>query len=125
MVLRGVHIDDAIEIFGNLAKEAFEPRQLPLLSLPLMAVLTVLMQIIVSLLTGCRYPTKGIEMAVKKALTEDLTMSDCSHATEIGAKIAVLVTEVAGCKPFLFTNYHGKQQRKSDCGKYRVELRKT
>uniref|UniRef100_A0A093XBG7 Calcium-independent phospholipase A2-gamma n=1 Tax=Talaromyces marneffei PM1 TaxID=1077442 RepID=A0A093XBG7_TALMA len=114
-----IFVAPSSEIFGNLAKEAFEPRQLPLLSLPLLAVLTVLMQTVVSLLTGCKYPTKGIEIAVKKVFTEDLTMSDCSHATEIGAKIAVLVTEVVGCKPFLFTNYHGKQRRKSDCG-YRV-----
>lgn len=122
LALRGMLIHDAIENFGNLAKEAFVPLQISLSRLPLPVALAIPIRIIVWLVTGAKYPSKGIEKVVKRVFTEDLTMSDCSHATEIGAKIAVLVTDVVGCRPFLFTNYHGKQERKSECGKYRFQF---
>ncbi|KUL81765.1 hypothetical protein ZTR_09248 [Talaromyces verruculosus] len=122
LALRGILIHDAIETFGNLAKEAFLPRRIPLSRLPFLLAMTIPVRIIVWLFTGVKYPSKGIERVVKSVFTQDLTMSDCSYATEIGAKIAVLVTDVVGCRPFLFTNYHGKQQRKSECGYQVVEI---
>jgi hypothetical protein len=113
MVMIGLPVDDAIRVFVELAKEAFTPRQTLLPGLPL---LSVLLRLIVSYFAGSKYPTKGIESAIKQIFDEDLTMFDCSHATAIGAKIAVLVTSVVGCKPFLFTNYRGKGLRPPDCG---------
>lgn len=61
-------------------------------------------------------------MIVKSVFTEDLTMSNYSYVTEIGAKIAVFITNVVGYRLFLFTNYHGKQQQKSEYSKYRFQF---
>jgi hypothetical protein len=114
MVMKGLSVDDAIRIFGELAKDAFTPRRDPLPGFPF---LSELLQFLVSYFADGKYPSTRIEAAFKCIFGEHLTMFDCSHASATGAKIAVLVTSVAGCRPFLCTNYQGKGLRRPDCGK--------
>jgi hypothetical protein len=115
MAIKGLPVNNAIWVFKELAKEAFTPHQILLPGFP---ALSALLRLIVSYFVGGKYPTKGIEGAIKQVFEESLTIFNCTHATAIGAKVAILATAVAGCKPLLFTNYRGKGLRPSDCGEY-------
>jgi hypothetical protein len=109
----GLRVADANFTLEKFSEEAFTPRPAIIPAIPF---LSALVELIISFITGNKYPTNGIESAIKQICGEDLTMFDCSYATAIGAKIAVLVTSVKGCRPFLFPNYRGNGSRSPECG---------
>ncbi|OQV10034.1 hypothetical protein CLAIMM_14089 [Cladophialophora immunda] len=58
------------------------------------------------------YKPEKLESILKSVLGSATTMSDCSYATELGAKLCVLVATVLkkpSCR--IFTNYNGKGSR--------------
>jgi hypothetical protein len=98
-------------MFVNLSREAFSPRRT--VSLP---IISGIQRGVVSYFKDSLYPEKGLERALKHALTDNLKMLDCAYDKEIGAKILITAMTIQLCEPCLFTNYQGAG-RPMNCGK--------
>lgn len=84
-------------MYERLAKKAFK------LHSYLQAILT-------SLFTDGIYPARNIERALQEVMGKDDNILDCSSATEMGIKVAVVASTLKP-EPFLFTNYNGLGNR--------------
>ena len=108
MYHRGWSLEKCISAFLDLAQSSFEEENLS--SIPFIARLTKLFRLYAQ---DGLYRPESIESVLKNLFGRDATMSDGSYATQIGAKICVLVATVLknpSCR--IFTNYH--QTRPSD-----------
>jgi len=105
-------IDECIDQFHKLSRTAFQPRRLTSCLL--------LQGFLFSLLADSRYPSSGINAAVKQAYGEKL-LFDCSGN---GTKIAVTATRTKDSLTYLFTNYNGCEDRPNDCGKNYLKMSK-
>lgn len=103
-------IDECIDQFQRLSRTAFRPRRLTS-CLPLRGFL-------VSVLADSRYPSSGINTAVKEAFGEK-RLFDCSGN---GTKIAVTATRTKDSLTHILTNYNGCEQRSTDCGKWYLKV---
>jgi hypothetical protein len=96
---KGLSVEDCIDLFEQLAKQAFE-----------LHVSSYFRAILISLFTDGIYPARNLEGALQEVFGSDKSILDCSSATAMGTKIGVIASTMKP-EPFLFTNYNGLGDR--------------
>jgi hypothetical protein len=94
---KGLPVEDCIYMYERLAQKAFKLH-------------SYLQAILASLFTDGIYPARNLEAALKKVMGEDDNILDCSPATAMGIRVAVVASTLKP-EPFLFTNYNGLGNR--------------
>ncbi len=108
MYINGWSIEDCIDHFERLAKQAFERRYFSYLQW-----LFRLRTILISLITDGIYPARNLEAILQNVFGSDKSILDCSGATAMGSKIGITVSSMKP-QPFLFTNYNGLGDREGE-----------
>jgi hypothetical protein len=114
MYYKGWPLEKCIDAFLGLAQSSFKDENLS--NIPFVSWLTKMYRLYTQ---DGLYRPESIEMVLKELFGRNATMSDCSYATQIGAKICVLVATVLknpSCR--IFTNYHQTRQSDQNLGKH-------
>jgi hypothetical protein len=114
MYHKGWPIEKCIGAFFDLAQSSFKDESLS--GIPLVSWLTKMFRLY---LQDGLYRPESIETVLKNLFGEDTTLTDCSYATQIGAKICVLVATVLknpSCR--IFTNYYQTRPADQNHGRY-------
>lgn len=110
---KGDSVEKCIDMILQLAESAFEEDNTG--KIPLVSWLTKMVKWYVR---DGRYRPNNLESILQSLLGRSTTMLDCSYATELGAKLLVLVATVLrtpSCR--LFTNYNKPVQNDLNQGK--------
>jgi hypothetical protein len=91
---KGLSIEDYIDLFEQLAKQAFE-----------LYVSSYFRAILISLFTDSIYPARNLEGALQEVFGSNKSILDCSSAIAIGTKIGVIASTMK-LELFLFINYN-------------------
>ncbi|KAK5021245.1 hypothetical protein LTS07_011160 [Exophiala sideris] len=107
MYNQGLSIEKCIEMYLEFAKASFQNEKIPWIPFA-----TWLFQLARSYLRDGLYSPDNVETILKTVLGPEKTFLDCSYASEIGAKLCVLVATTLKNPCFrLFTNYNGIGRR--------------
>jgi hypothetical protein len=96
---KGFSVEDCIDLYERLAKQAFE-----------LHLSSYLQAILISLFTNRIYPARNLEAPLQEVFSIDEGILECSIATAMGTKIGIVASTMKP-EPFLFTNYNGLGHR--------------
>ena len=119
MYHKGWPLEKCIDSFLELARSSF--REENMLGIPFVSWLAKMFRLYVH---DGLYKAEYIESMLQNVLGKETTMLDHSYATQLGAKICVLVATVMkkpSCR--VFTNYTKTKQRDRHHGKFAARRR--